>query len=230
MSLFDLFHKNKRTADSIVADQDEDSRAMHSFGAGEKSSPRGEETPATAEQAADQLDEDHGWDIGLGGVSIKEFMDQFNEDLAPDESLERAVSAAAAIEIVTSRDYPGAKLSSEDEAQQQLMISKGGLVVLRTMKYFKGKGHYSIGRYEKANIAPSTVSEIFNLMDTWLFMTDLTPWNKAEDRGSWTLRVSHDTGHAEMMRGALTGASVDGIDLSQFIRVRIPIRHLFLFE
>lgn len=168
--------------------------------------------------------------IGIGGVSIEEFMDQLNEDMAPDETLERSVALAERIELVTDLDYPGAALAPEDEVRQQLILSKRGAVVFRSARYYHGKGHYGIGRYEEKHIPASSVREIFQLLDTWLFVQKPAVWEPSADRGSWIIRTSFDEGSAEMERGALTDAVVDGIHLSDFIRERIPISDLFLFD
>lgn len=168
--------------------------------------------------------------IGIGGVSIQEFMDQLEEDMSASEALNQPVSSAERLELITDRDFPGAALLPEDEVRQQLILSSRGGVVFRSVRYYRGKGHYGIGRYEERHVASSTVKEIFSLLDTWLFVQKPQLWDPETDHGSWIIRAGFAEGNTQMERGSLTGAVVDGIDLSDFIRQRIPIGGLFLFD
>lgn len=170
-------------------------------------------------------------DIGLGGVSLEEFMDQFNEDMEPDHTTETSLSSASQIEMITERGSQRQHVwQPDDEVRQQLVIGRDGNIVFRSLKYFKGKGHYSIGRYETTQMTSGTAKEIYQLLDTWLFVSRPQRWNPDSEAGSWLLRVRHEEGPTGIERGSLTGAFVDGIDVSSFIRQRVPVAGLFLFD
>lgn len=198
---------------------------MHLFHRNPKQTTDVEEQNNTLPEEADE-----SRSIGIGGVSLEEFMNQLEEDMSAGEALAQSVSSAERLELITDRDYPGAVLQPDDEARQQLVLSAGGVIVFRSVRYYRGKGHYGIGRYEEKRVAPAAVREIFSLLDTWLFVQKPQLWSPETDRGSWVIRAGFAEGNTQMERGRLEGAVVDGVDLSDFIRQRIPIGNLFLFD
>lgn len=164
------------------------------------------------------------------GISLNDYMDQLEADLAPKISDKVTLSGCALFELVTLRIVPGRAYDAAEEVEQHLAISAGGAVQFRGNTYHRGPGHLGIGRIQDAVIPQAAVQEICRLLDTWLYTRENAAWTQPTDRGKWYLRVRFDDGREQVQRGALDGAFLEGIDVSQFIRERIPLDQLYLFD
>lgn len=161
--------------------------------------------------------------------SISDYMEIFEELEAAASSERVSFSDCESLEIVTMREAPGRTFCADEEMIQRLLISKDGQVQLRANTYHHGPGHYGIGRILDVEIPPAAVQEIIRLLDTWLFTRDQA-WTISEDVGKWYLRVRQHGGKEQIQRGILDGAFVMEMDVSQFIRERVPVDSLYLFD
>lgn len=164
------------------------------------------------------------------GISLYDFMEALEADTAPQIADRVDIAGCAMFEIVTLREVPGRTYDAAAEVEQHLAIAADGAVRFRANTYHKGPGQHGIGRVEDANIPRGTVQEISRLLDTWLYMRASQDWMQPEDIGKWYLRVRFADGREQLQRGSLDGAFMDGIDIGQFMRERIPIAGLYLFD
>lgn len=162
--------------------------------------------------------------------SIEELMDRFEQDLAPEIAENTSVEGARAVSLECDREYPGAEFLSEDEVRQKLVITRQGEVSLRSYTWNKGHGRGGIGRVLDTSVSPVAVKEIFRMLDVWNYGRPAQTWQPQKNCGTWTLRILQGNDHQQMLRGNLTGASAAGWDLSDFIRSRIPVQGLYLFD
>lgn len=180
-----------------------------------------------------QLREENAEQHATGlGISLNDFMEQFEADLAPTIADTVTLSGCARFELVTQRMVPGTAYAATDEVEQHLAISAAGEVRFRANTYHHGPGRLGIGRIRVAAIPRASVQEICRTLDTWLYMRDGEAWTQPADTGKWYLRVQFGDGREQVLRGALDGAFLPeiGMDISGFIRNRIPIKDLYLFD
>lgn len=161
--------------------------------------------------------------------SISDYMEVFEELEAAATSERLSFSDCESLEIVTMRQVPGRTFAADEEVVQHVRIGTDGRIGFHANTYHHGLGHYGIGRVLEAEIAPAVVQEITRLLDTWLF-TRNQEWSTSEDVGRWYLRVRHRDGKEQIQRGSLEGAFVMEMDVSQFLRERVPIGNLYLFD
>lgn len=164
------------------------------------------------------------------GISLNDYMEQLEADLAPRISDKVTISGSALFEIVTLRVVPGETYDAADEVEQHLAIAADGKVRFRANTYHNGPGRLGIGRVQDTAIPVAAVQEIARMLDTWLYMRDGEAWSQPANTGKWYLRVRFDDGREQVQRGALDGAFLEGMDIAQFIRERVPIDHLYLFD
>lgn len=141
-----------------------------------------------------------------------------------------SINGCASFELVTLREVPQMDCGAEEEVAQYLSISADGQVQFHANTYHQGPGHYGIGRVLQTRIATGAVQEITRLLDTWLYMRGEENWTPAENVGKWYLRIRSADGKEQIHRGSLEGAFLDGIDISWFVRERVPIADLYLFD
>lgn len=164
------------------------------------------------------------------GISLNDYMEQLEADLAPAISEQVTLSGCEMFELVTLRTVPGRSYDPAEEVEQHLGISTGGEIRFRANTYHNGPGRLGIGRVLKAEIPVSAVQEICRMLDTWLYTRGDEAWSQPADTGKWYLRVRFADGREQVQRGALGGAFLEGIDVAQFVRERVPIDHLYLFD
>lgn len=161
--------------------------------------------------------------------SISDYIEIFEELEAADVSGRVSVSRCKSLELVTMRLISDQEYRPEDEIVQHVSMGADGKIGFHTNTYHQGPGHYGIGRVLQTEIPTASVQEMFRLLDTWLF-TRQQDWAPAEGAGKWYLRVRQQDGREEIQRGLTDGAFMDGIDICQFMRERIPISDLYLFD
>lgn len=159
-----------------------------------------------------------------------DLMDHLEEDLAPRISANVSVAGCAEFAILTRRAVTGQTYTPTDEVVQQLQIAADGQVQFRANTYHNGPGRLGIGRVLEASIPAASVQEIGRMLDTWLYTRADSGWEPSADGGVWYLRVRQADGREQIQRGPLDGAFVAGMDLSWFVRERVPIEGLFLFD
>lgn len=164
------------------------------------------------------------------GISLHDYMEQLEADLAPQIAEQVTLSGCARFELVTLRLVAGAAYDSTEEVEQHLTISADGEIRFRANTYHNGPGRLGIGRVQDARIPKATVQEICRMLDTWLYMRGDETWSQPADTGRWYLRVRFADGREQVQRGALTGAYMEGMDIAQFVRERVPIEGLYLFD
>lgn len=164
------------------------------------------------------------------GISLNDFMEQLEADMAPRIAEQVTLSGSAQFELVTLRMREGRIYEPADEVEQHLVITTDGTVRFRANTYHNGPGRLGIGRIQDAAIPRSTVQEICRLLDTWLYMRGNENWSQPADAGRWYLRATFADGREQVQRGALDGAYLEGMDIAQFIRERVPIDELYLFD
>lgn len=162
---------------------------------------------------------------GIG--SINDYIEAFENAVEPTDKV--SIYGCASLELVTIRDIPGIHFDADEEIAQYLSIGADGPIQFHANTYHNGPGHYGIGRVMNAQISQSTFLEITRLLDTWLFTRDEN-WLPSENAGKWYLKIRCADGKEQIYRGSLDGAFLDGIDISWFMRQRIPIDQLFLFD
>lgn len=163
-------------------------------------------------------------------ISLYDYMDQLESDLAPEISENLSLSGCASFELTTQRYAEGRTFVPEDEVLQRLTIATDGTVRLRANTYHNGPRSLGIGRILDTTIPTTSVQEICRLLDTWLYMHESADWDQTHDNGQWYLRVRSADGKERIHRGPLDGAFLDGIDISWFMRQRIPIPQIYLFD
>lgn len=168
--------------------------------------------------------------ISMDGIgSIYDYMEAFEE--AVDGTTDAvSIRDAASFELVTLQDVSHTSRGAEEEIAQYLSIGVDGQIQFHTNTYHLGPGHYGIGRVMHLQISPATVCEITRMLDTWLYMKGEENWSPAENTGKWYLRIRSVDDKERVYRGALEGAFLDGIDISWFLRERIPVPELYLFD
>lgn len=160
---------------------------------------------------------------------FEEWMDQLNADLEAPE-LPFSLAEADAVELVTDLGEEAQEVPEQQEVRQHLVLEHDGHVAFRSYTAGKGPGKRGIGRVQETDISPAAMQEILQLLDAfWYFRKD-TRWSGTKEEARWVLfcrRAGEGTG---MIQGELSGAFVAGMDLSFFMRQRIPIPKLFLFD
>lgn len=164
---------------------------------------------------------------GLG--SINDYIEIFEGLEETERTTTVSVRDCASLELVTQRAMAGRDYEAADEVVQRLTIAADGAVSLRANTWHHGPQALGIGRILDIRIPRAAVSEITRLLDTWLFTRDQA-WSPAEDAGRWYLRIRQQDGKEQIQRGSLDGAFVMEMDVAQFIRERIPIEGLYLFD
>lgn len=164
------------------------------------------------------------------GVSLNDYIEQLEADLAPAIAEQVTLSGCARFEIVTRRAVEGQSYDPRDEVDQHLTITADGRVLFRANTYHHGPGRYGIGRVLETRIPKATVQEICRTLDTWLYTRAGKEWTSADHVGQWYLRVHFGDGREQVQRGSLEGAVVADIDISWFIRARVPVENLYLFD
>lgn len=164
------------------------------------------------------------------GISLNDYMEQLEADLAPQISEQVTLSGCARFELVTLRLVVGNTYDPHDEVEQHLAIAADGEIHFRANTYHNGPGRLGIGRVQDAAIPKATVQEICRMLDTWLYMRGDEVWSQPADTGKWYLRVRFADGREQVQRGALNGAYMEGLDIAQFVRERVPIDRLYLFD
>ena len=159
---------------------------------------------------------------------FEELMNQLNEDLSY-RPLTSSLAEADMVEIETD-------LGEEEngdpgrEAVQHLYLARDGSITFRSFTGGKGRGKRGIGRYETCSVSAAAVLEILQLLDTFLYLRSSERWSGREEDARWVIRSARRGEGTEMTAGALEGASCGGMDLTYFIRQRIPIPDLLLFD
>lgn len=166
------------------------------------------------------------------GISLNDYMDQLEADLAPRIAETVTISGSASFELVTLRIVSGMVCDDKEEVEQHLEIKADGQIRFRANTYHYGPGRLGIGRVQDAAIPRLAVQEISRMLDTWLYTRQGQVWTQPENIGKWYLRVRFEDGREQVQWGALDGAFLPeiGIDISQFIRSRVPIDHLYVFD
>lgn len=159
-----------------------------------------------------------------------DLMDHLEEDLAPQIAANVSVAGCAEFAILTRRAVEEQTYAPTDEVVQQLTIAADGQVQFRANTYHNGPGRFGIGRVTEASISRAAVQEIGRMLDTWLYTRADAEWQPSAGQGVWYLRVRQADGREQIQRGPLDGAFVAGMDLSWFIRERVPVEGLFLFD
>ncbi len=171
------------------------------------------------------------------GLSLYDFMEAFEKGMEPELMGHVNLAGCEMFELTTNRMYKGAEYAPEEEVVQHLAIRKDGVVRFTSNTYHKGEGKLGIGRVVDAKISAGTMKEICDLVDSWLFSTGSQAFNLDEPKGRWILRArfedggSYESGGREdLQQGTLAPAFFAGIDICQFIRERIPVSGMYLFE
>lgn len=164
------------------------------------------------------------------GISLNDYMDQLEADLAPAIADKVSLAGCAQFEIITRRAVSGHSYAPTEEVAQHLVISEKGQIQFRANTWHNGPGKYGIGRVLETSIPASSVQEICRILDTWLYTREKDHWEPTADTGQWYIRVHQHDGREQIQRGSLTGAYVADMDLSWFIRDRITIETLYLFD
>lgn len=164
------------------------------------------------------------------GISLNDYMDQLEADMAPLIAQDVSVSTCASFELVTSRINEGQTFDPADEVEQHLTIERSGQVHLRTNTWHHGVGRLGIGRILDTTTSPAAVREICRMLDAWLYTIEQSTWDSTQNPIRWYLRVRFDDGREQIRRGRSDGAWLEGMDISQFIRERIPLEQLYLFD
>lgn len=164
------------------------------------------------------------------GISLNDYMDQLEADLAPSISEAVTLSGSAIFELVTLRIVSGRSYAPDEEVEQHLAISADGTIRFRANTFHYGPGRLGIGRIEQTTIPVSAVQEICRILDTWLYTRGEQSWTSSSETGRWYLRVRFSDGREQVQHGSTEGAYLMEMDLSQFIRERIPLDRLYLFD
>lgn len=162
---------------------------------------------------------------GIG--SINDYIEAFENAVSATDTV--SIHGCASFELITLRDIPNVNFSADEEIAQYISIASDGQIQFHANTYHHGSGHYGIGRVMNTQISLSTVQEITRLLDAWLYTRDEN-WAPSENAGKWYLKIRSADGKEQFYRGSLDGAFLDGIDISWFIRQRISITQLFLFD
>lgn len=176
------------------------------------------------------LDEDADRHSTGLGISLNDYIDQLTEDLAPAIAEKVTLSGCSTFELVTLRMVPDRTFDASEEVEQHLAIQADGQIQFRSNTYHGGAGRLGIGRIKQARIPVAAVQEICRMLDTWLYTREAQVWTQPADCGKWYLRVRFDDGREQILRGAADGAYLMEMDISAFIRDRIPIDRLYLFD
>ncbi len=166
------------------------------------------------------------------GLSLNDYLDLVESDLAPAISEITSLTGCKTLSFTTMRPKEG-EYSPEDEVEQRLVLEADGNAALRCFTYNKGEGHHGIGRVTEGKVRPNAMKEILHMMDTWLYSrrkkaADI--WNSGDGSGRWILHVRFADGRVQVQTGKTEGAFYAGIDISQFIRERLPFDGLLLFD
>ena len=164
------------------------------------------------------------------GLSLNDYMDLLEEEMAPDIADKITLKDCRALEITTKRAFEGCAFRPEEEAEQHLILAGNGQVRLRTHTYNRGEGRYGIGRILEGQIEKAAMAEILNTLDSWLFTRSGRAWEKKADAGTWRIRVVYADGREAVQQGPLTGAFLADMDVSGFMRYRLPFDGLYLFD
>ncbi|WP_129043097.1 hypothetical protein [Clostridium tetani] len=121
------------------------------------------------------------------------------------------------------------KPSSKDEVEQHLTISANGRVWFMGYNYASGFGKYKIGRKQQFSIDKSTTEELLTLFAQYCESEPLVCY--ATDIGLWEMEITDVENKKYIFKGSLCGGvSVGNVDLTEYIRVHIPIDDLFVFS
>ena len=116
----------------------------------------------------------------------------------------------------------------EDPAEQRLTISSTGRVWF--FEYLYGNGSlekYPLGRKIQLSIgkdrAAAILSKIADVQDSDM------PLIRCTDIGSWEMTLTDRTGNKSKLSCSMNGLLLGGMELSDYIRERIPIENLAVF-
>lgn len=131
------------------------------------------------------------------------------------------------IKIVSNNLGYGPAPDYNDEVEQHLTISSTGRVWCN--RYIFGEGYnYVLNRKEQVSIGKDAAVHILGLISDLLltyqsyFVTDV---------GDWKMEIRYRNGDKKKIDGPLIGnVFVDDIDLSDYIRSKVPIEDLFVFD
>ena len=166
------------------------------------------------------------------GLSLNDYLDLVEEDLAPAISEITSLTGCKTLSFTTTRPKEGDYLP-EDEVEQRLVLEADGNAALRCFTFNKGEGHHGIGRGQEGKVRPNSMKEILHMMDTWLYSrreNAADMWKKEDNCGRWILHVKFSDGRVQVQTGKAEGAFYAGMDVSQFIRERLPFEGLLLFD
>ena len=160
----------------------------------------------------------------------EDYMERLESDLEPEIAEDLSLKACKAVAITTSREAEGLVFPAEAEIEQRLVITAKGHVQFRSFTYHGGSGHHGIGRALETDIPETSVREMMDILDAWLFSRSGQTWQKPDACGTWKILALHAGGGEDMQRGNLDGAFFAGLDISQFIKERVPVDGLYLFN
>lgn len=132
------------------------------------------------------------------------------------------------VKIVSNNICFGPMPSPDDEVEQHLIISDDGKVIFTAYKYGNGYEEYDICREQRLVIDKSLALEILDLFLQYknngginYFVTDI---------GLWEMIMTDTDNNTHHFDGSLCGGVMVGdIDLTKYLRERIPIDRLFVF-
>ena len=116
----------------------------------------------------------------------------------------------------------------EDPVEQRLTISSTGRVWFSEYLYGNGYlGKYPLGRKMQLSIgkdrAAAILSKLADVRDSGM------PLMHCTDIGTWEMTLTDRVGNRSELSCSMNGLLIDGIELSDYIRERIPIEGLAIF-
>ena len=130
------------------------------------------------------------------------------------------------VRIVSNNICFGPAPNRYEEVEQHLTISSTGEV--QCSHYLYGAGEdYELSKKDDIFIGEEAASGILEHIE--LFVQSYQPIF-ATDVGEWQMEVDYDGGTKTSINGSMIGVeSVEGADLEEMIREKVPIDGLFVF-
>jgi hypothetical protein len=133
------------------------------------------------------------------------------------------------VRIISNNICYGPEPLPEDEVEQHLTISANGKVWFTAYKYACGFGKFEICRRQQLPIGNPVAMEILALFSQYVNSNQLVC--HATDIGTWEMVITDTEGKSYNFKGSLCGGvSVGDIDLTYYLREKIPVKGLFVFD
>ncbi len=132
------------------------------------------------------------------------------------------------VQLYTDAVSYGPCPSAEDEVAQKITISRSGRVWFTSYLWNTGFGEFKVGRKMQLSIGAKAAEEILDVIRRY---RNTPKDGYVTDIGDWEMKIKNADGDLFQDEGSNMGAGLDdGTDVSEFIRERVPIENLFLFD